>query len=174
MNPAPLSEIKSELKELDKGQLLELCLSLAKYKKDNKEYLGFLLFQSHDKEAFVAQLKALIDEDMNELKKQPNLYYVKKGLRRVLRIINKYCKYVADKALEADIHIYFCSALKNSGIPYHREKRIVNLYQAELKKINTIVKGLHEDVQADYASAIEQIEEEKPQGIFSRIKKKLE
>jgi hypothetical protein len=174
VNVAGLSEIKNELKELDKGQLLELCLSLAKYKKDNKEYLGFLLFQSHDKQVFVSQLKELIDTDVQELKTQPNLYYIKKGLRRILRIINKYCKYVADKAIEADIHIHFCAAIKQSGIPYHREKRIVNLYEAELKKINTLVKGLHEDVRQDYASAIEQIAEERPQGLISRIKKKLQ
>jgi hypothetical protein len=174
VNAANLSEIKTELKELDKEQLLELCLSLAKYKKDNKEYLGFLLFRAHDKRAFMAQLKELIDHDFVELKKQPNLYYVKKGLRRILRIINKYCKYVGDKALEADIHIYFCSAIKQSGIPYHREKRIVNLYQAELKKINAIIKGLHEDLQQDYRSALDEIAEDKPQGLLSRIKKKLE
>lgn len=157
MNSPSLAEIKKELKELDKERLEELCLALIKYKKDNKEYLDYLLFQAHDKNGFVAQVKNLIDENIEDLKKQPNLYYVKKGLRRVLRIINKYCKYVGDKALEADIHIYYCLTLKESGIPYHREKRIVNLYQAELKKINTLVNTLHEDLAHDYRELLEKI-----------------
>jgi len=157
MSPASLGEIKKELQQLDKDRLLELCLALAKYKKDNKEYLGYLLFEAHDKQGFTENVKGIIDENMTELQKQPNLYYVKKGLRRVLRIINKYCKYVADKAQEADIHIYFCTKLKESGIPFHKEKRIVNLYQAELKKINNLVNSLHEDLQEDYRASIERI-----------------
>ena len=37
MKSATISDIKSELKELTTPKLLELCLQLAKYKKDNKE-----------------------------------------------------------------------------------------------------------------------------------------
>ena len=36
MKSNSLSDIKKELKELDKNQLMELCLRLAKYKVDNK------------------------------------------------------------------------------------------------------------------------------------------
>ncbi len=157
MNPAGIAEIKTELKELDKAQLLELLLAMAKYKKDNKEYMGYLLFEAHDKPNLVAEVKKIIDAQMEEHKQQSNLYYVKKGLRKTLRIVNKYCKYAADKALAADLHIYFCSALKNSGIPYYKNKLIVNLYAQEIKKINALVNALHEDVRADYQSAIEEI-----------------
>ncbi|HWY37433.1 MAG TPA: hypothetical protein VNY73_02670 [Bacteroidia bacterium] len=158
MNSAGLAEIKKELLELPKEQLLELCLALAKYKKDNKEYLGYLLFDAHDKQVFVVGIKAIIDEQMQALQKQPNLYYVKKGLRKLLRIVNKYCKYVADKAMAADVHIYFCAKLKDSGIPYHNNKLIVNLYKGELKKINSLVNSLHEDLRQDYREGLEKIE----------------
>ena len=152
-----LADIKKELQELDKDKLLELCLSLAKYKKDNKEYLGYLLFDAHDKPALVAGVKEIIDEQIAELQKQPNLYYIKKGLRKLLRIVNKYCKYAADKSVAADLHIYFCQQLKNSGISYHKDKRLVNLYEGELKKINTLVNSLHEDLQQDYREGLEGI-----------------
>jgi hypothetical protein len=168
---AGLAEIKKELQELSKTELLDLCLALAKYKKDNKEYLGYLLFEAHDKSAFANEIRRIIDHEMGELRKQPNLYFVKKGLRRVLRIVNRYCKYISDKALEADLHIYFCTRLKESGIPFHKEKRIVNLYAAELKKINTLVGSLHEDVRADYRGSIERLEEAQPQGLLKRIRK---
>jgi len=157
MKPAGLAEIKKELQELDKDRLLELCLALAKYKKDNKEYLGYLLFDAHDKPALVAGVKEIIDEQMAELQKQPNLYYIKKGLRKLLRIVNKYCKYAADKALAAELHIYFCQKFKDTGIPYQKDKRLVNLYAGELKKINSLVNSLHEDLQQDFREGMEGI-----------------
>lgn len=157
MKPAGISEIKNELKELDKKELLDLCLALAKYKKENKEYLTYLLFEAHDKEAYAAEVRKIIDDEFTELKKQPNLYYVKKGLRKLLRIINRYTRFLDNAALKADLHIYFLRSLKDSGIPYWKEKRIVNLYEAELKKINTLVKSLHEDLREDYRASVEEL-----------------
>ena len=159
MKAASLQEIKKELQELPPAQLLELCLALAKYKKDNKEYLGYLLFDAHDKQTFTTAVKNIIDEQMETLKMQPNLYYVKKSLRKLLRIVNKYCKYAGEKTLAAELHIYFCAQLKNSGIPYHKNKLIVNLYAGQLKKINSLIKSFHEDLQADYLGDLEKISE---------------
>ena len=61
MKAGSISEIKKELLELDNRALVELCLNLAKYKKDNKEYLAYLLFEAHDKSAFVVVLKEQIE-----------------------------------------------------------------------------------------------------------------
>lgn len=171
MKATGLTDIKSELKELDKKELLELCIALAKYKRDNKEYLGYLLFDAHDKAAFAAEVREIVDDEFAALKKQPNLYYVKKGLRKLLRIINRYAKYLDDKAAAADLHIYFCESLKNSDIPYHREKRIVNLYEAELKKINSLVSSLHEDLRADYRGRIEALLPGRGDGLLDRVRK---
>ena len=41
MKAATLSEIKKELNTLPPEQLVELCLRLSKYKKENKEFEGF-------------------------------------------------------------------------------------------------------------------------------------
>ena len=157
MKVSSISELKKELNELPQKKLVELCLSLAKYKKDNKEFLDYLLFQSHDKPNFVTSIKTEIDEHFEELKHQPNLYYVKKSLRKLLRLITKYCKYIGDKAAAADLHIYFCSKLKKSGIPYRKSQLLVNMYEQQLKKINTLIKGLHEDLQQDYLNELETI-----------------
>lgn len=150
MKASSLQEVKQELQELSPKELLEICISLSKYKKDNKEYLGYLLFQSHDKDGFIMQIKAETDELFEELKSQSNLYYIKKGLRRILRIINKYCKYMGDKAATAEVHLYFCLKIKQAGIPIHKSTRLANLFAAEQKKIKSLVSSLHEDLQADY------------------------
>jgi hypothetical protein len=157
MKVSSLSELKKELHELPQKQLMELCLSLAKYKKDNKEFLDYLLFQSHDKQSFVTAIKTEIGEHFEELKFQTNLYFVKKSLRKLLRILTKYCKYMGDKASATDVHIYFCIKLKASNIPYHKSQLLVNMYEQQLKKINTLILGLHEDLQQDYFNELQQI-----------------
>jgi len=159
MKTASLSELKKELNDLPPKQLAELCVTLAKYKKDNKEFLDYLLFEADNKPNFVLEVKKEIDEHFDELKSQANLYYVKKSLRKLLRIINKYCKYVADKALAAELHIYFCEKLKNSRIPYKKSQLLVNMYEQELKKINTLISALHEDLRQDYMNDLERIME---------------
>lgn len=158
MKAAGLQELKKELQELSPKELVELCLSLAKYKKDNKEYLGYLLFESHDRHAFIKEVKTMMDEHFAELKQQPNLYYVKKGLRKQLRFVGKYSRYMSDKASSAELLIYFCRKLKDSGIPYHKNKLIVNMYAQQLKKINSLVSSLHEDVRQDYQQDMEEIQ----------------
>jgi membrane-anchored protein YejM (alkaline phosphatase superfamily) len=157
MKASSISELKKELNELPAKQLVELCLHLAKYKKDNKEFLDYLLFQAHDKASFVSAVKTEIDEHFTELKTQANLYYVKKSLRKLLRVITKYCKYISDKALAADLHIYFCQKMKASSIPYQKSRLLVNMYEQQLKKINTLINGLHEDLQQDYLNDLEKI-----------------
>ena len=157
MKAASLIELKKELIELPPKQLADLCIALAKYKKDNKEFLGYLLFESHDRPSFVTEIKTEIDTHFSELKGQYNLYYVKKSLRKLLRIITKYCKYLGDKALAAELHIYFCLKLKESGIAFHKSQLLINMYEQQLKKINTLISGLHEDIQSDYASDLEKI-----------------
>lgn len=157
MKAASLSDLKKELQLIPQKELIDLCLNLAKYKKDNKEYLDFLLFETHNKPLYIASVKKEIDEHFEELKHQSNLYYVKKGLRKQLRLITKYSKYVNDKALAAELLIYFCSKLKHSRIPYHKSQLIVNLYAQQLKKINTLISSLHEDLQQDYLNDLEKI-----------------
>lgn len=157
MKTATVSELKKELKELGTSQLVDLCLTLAKYKKDNKELLDYLLFEAHNKPNFILSVKKEIDQHFAELRTQSNLYYVKKSLRKLLRIINKYCKYVADKALAAELHIYFCVKLKESRIPYHKSQLLENLYEQEIKKIGLLIGSLHEDLQQDYRNDLEKI-----------------
>lgn len=159
MKTTSISEIKKELQELELRTLVELCLELAKYKKDNKEFLGYLLFDAHNKTAFMAGVKTHMDTQFSEIDTGNNLYYVKKSLRKILRQIVKYCRYLDDKALSAELHIYFCQKLKRSGIPYQKSQLLVNLYGQELKKINSFISLLHPDLQSDYTRELEQLEE---------------
>jgi hypothetical protein len=100
----------------------------------------------------------MIDAHFRELPADTNLYYVKKSLRKLLRIVAKFSKYLNDKALSAELTIYFCERLKNSGIPFLKSQLLVNLYEQQLKKINALVNSLHEDLRADYFRDIGKIQ----------------
>lgn len=158
MKSASLHELKKELQLLPAAELVDLCVTLAKYKKDNKDFLNYLLFQSHDAGEFVAEIKEEMDEYFQELRSQPNLYYVKKSLRKLLRLLTRYCKYLNNKGLAAELHIYFCMKLKQSTIPFRKSQLLVNMYEQQLKKINTLISALHEDLQNDYLRDLETIQ----------------
>ena len=157
MKSSSLNEVKKELKNLSPDELVEICTALAKYKKDNKEYLDFLLFEAHNKEEYIGRIKEQINEAFVLMKGQGNLYYNKKSLRKVLRFIGKYTKYIGEKTTAIELLIYFCLKLKKSGIPYHESKLIVNMYEQQVKKIKTLINSLHEDLQQDYAEDMDKI-----------------
>ena len=156
MKTATISELKQELQTLAPGRLLELCLRLTKYKKENKELLTYLLFEADDEQGYIVSVKQTIDEGFAELPKV-NLYLTKKSLRKTLRITNKFIKYTASKQVEAELLIYFCQQLKKSGITIHKSNALGNLYHQQLKKILVAIDTLHEDLQHDFAKQLSEI-----------------
>ncbi|MBS1637520.1 MAG: hypothetical protein JST26_16515 [Bacteroidetes bacterium] len=157
MKAASVHDIKKELNELGKAQLVELCVRLAKYKADNKALLHFLLFESHDKQAFIQTIKQEMDASFQELNIRDNLYFAKKGLQKILRMTARYCRYMGDKQAEVELLLYFCNSLKNKGIPLHKNEVIRNMYQRQVEKIRKLVSAMHEDLQADYAAELESL-----------------
>jgi|GEM_PF-291207 len=151
--PASLKDIKSELAMLSPSRLLELCLHLAKYKKENKELLTYLLFESDDEHAFVKKVKEVVDEQFTELNKS-NIYLAKKTLRKALRTTNKYIKYSGKKETEIELLIHFCKKIKAEGLPLHKNKALSNLYQRQILRIQKAMESLHEDLQFDYSVEI--------------------
>jgi hypothetical protein len=149
MKASSLNEIKKELYAQDPEVLQDLCMRLAKYKKENKELLTYLLFEAHNEQAYVDSVKQEIGELFLELP-QGNTYYVKKSLRKILRVANRQIKYSGIKQTELELRIYFCTKIKEARIPLHPGTVLFNLYQGEMKKINTILEKLPEDLQSDY------------------------
>ena len=152
MKISSLSELKKELSYLPEKELIALCIALAKYKKDNKEYLDYLLYSAANKDEFIREVKSEMDLQFGSLDPSLNLYYTKKSLRKILRMVNKFCKYLGDKSHSVELHMYYCLKLKNSGIPYRKSQQLVNLFDRELLKIKALIETLHEDLQGDYSS----------------------
>lgn len=156
MKAAGISEIKQELTNVPQSQLAELCLRLAKFKKENKELLTYLLFEENDLQGYIENVKKQIDEQFTEINTS-HLYFAKKTLRKILRMAGKHIRYTGSRQAEAELLIHFCSKLKDSGIPFENSPVLVNLYQNQIKKINAVVATMHEDLQYDYIKALKNL-----------------
>ena len=154
MKASSLNELKQELQEQSPKRVLEITLRLARFKKENKELLTYLLFEAHDERAYIRSIKEEIDNQLM-LMNSSNLYLIKKSLRKILRSINKYVKYSGIKETEAELRIYYCTQLKKSGLPIMKSQQVINIYQNQIKKINAVIAKLHEDLQYDYLKEIE-------------------
>jgi hypothetical protein len=154
MKAASINEIKCELKTLPAAQLLDICLHLAKYKKDNKELLSYLLFEAHDEPAYVENVKSMIAGQFEDVHKS-NIYFAKKTIRKILRTTGKYIKYSGARQTEVELLLFFCNKLKNSDVPMHTSTALTNLYQRQIQKIEKTLLTMHEDLQHDYREELE-------------------
>ena len=158
MKAASLNEIKQELITLPPKKVLELCLRLARFKKENKELLSYLLFEAHDEQGYVESIKKEINDQFWDLPRT-NMYIIKKGLRRILRSISKYSKHTTAKEAEVEMLIHFCKNLNNSSIRFRANKALSNLYDQQFKKLNSLVEMVHEDLKFDYKKQLEQLQQ---------------
>ncbi|RMA64561.1 hypothetical protein [Ulvibacter antarcticus] len=156
MKAATVSEIKKELKFRSTEQLMELCLRLARFKKENKELLTYLLFESDDEEAFIRSIKSEMDEQFETINTN-SYFYIKKSVRKILRNVKKYIRYSPLKETEVELLLYFCNKLKDLNPSIKRNVTLLNLYNRQLDFISKKITALHEDLQYDYNKELEDL-----------------
>lgn len=149
MKPASVNEIKQKLKETDKKHLIEICQRLARFKRENKELLTFLLFEEDDLPNYIKNVKEEIDEGFSQTNVS-NVYFAKKTIRKVLRIANKHIRYTGSKTAEAEILLHYLTNFKGLNLSWQKSTALVNLYKSQLKKIENAIASMHEDLQYDY------------------------
>ena len=156
MKVASIHELKQELNSIAPATVAALCLRLAKYKKENKELLNYLLFEAHDEQGYIQSVQIEMQTQFSEINTS-HLYFAKKSLRKILRFANKHIKYTGLKQAEATLLIFFCTQLKLSGIPLQKSTALTGLYNQQVKKIKTAVASLHEDLQHDFKKEIAEL-----------------
>ncbi|CAI8161473.1 MAG: Uncharacterised protein [Polaribacter sp. SA4-10] len=157
MKAVTIKKIKDELSDKSASELMDICLHLSKFKKENKELLTYLLFESHDEESYILSVKERIDflfEDINI----KSFFYIRKSARKILTLTKKYIRYSKKKETEAELLIYYCRKLKDFSPSIRQSSRLLNVYQTQLKMIKKAVGTLHEDLQYDYKMEIEDLE----------------
>ncbi len=156
MKAATVSEIKQELQHRPPKELAELCLTLAKFKKENKELLTYLLYEKSNESNYIQSVKNEIDEQFETINKK-NYYLIKKGIRKALRNLKKYIRYSKRKDTQVELLIYFCKKLKNFSPSISRSKVLVNMYKQQISMIQKILPKLEEDLQYDYGIELEDL-----------------
>lgn len=150
---ASLSEIKKELEKRDNSELLADCLRLVKFKKENKELLSFILFESQDLPSFIQKVKDEVDTLFEGIN-MSNAYFIKKTTRKILRNLTKYIRFTQSPEVEAELLIYFCNCFHQYNIPVKKSKQLMNIYTSQLKKIEGAIEKLHPDLQYDLRKTI--------------------
>lgn len=156
MKAATAHEIKKELKEMDRETLIQLCLRLSRFKKENKELLTYLIYESENEASYIDSIKVEVEELMKTARNH-SLYLTKRSLRKIIRYIDRFIRYSGKKETETEVRLHFLQQIKASGIPVYRSRGLVNLYNGQVKKINASIEKLHEDLQYDYRIELDKI-----------------
>ena len=149
MKTATVTEIKKELKHRSPEDLLELCLKLSRFKKENKELLTYLLFEADSEQIYIQNIKELIDNQFENINTK-TFYIIKKSVRKILRETKKYIRYSKNKETEVELLVHFCSSLKDFKPSIKKNNTLTNLYARQLIYITKKISALHEDLQYDY------------------------
>ena len=92
MKSVTAKELSQELTYRTPRELRDLCLRLARFKKENKELLTYLLFESSDELSYVKRVKEELDEEFDRINRA-SYYFIRKSVRKILKNTRKYIRY---------------------------------------------------------------------------------
>ena len=144
-----LQDIKKELQHLSTLQIADLCLRLSRYKKENKELLAYLLFEADNEQAFIEKIKAEVGFMFSQLPSQS--YAAAKYIRKILRLIGKYHKFIGSKQAEINLLLNFCYNYLQYTDRRSSYKPLRLILIRQIQKIQSLVVKLDEDLQLDFA-----------------------
>ena len=156
MKAVTVKKIKDELSYKNSAELIELCLRLSKFKKENKELLTYLLFEANNEELYIESVKVQID-DLFEQINTKSYFYIRKSVRKILTLTKKFIRYSQKKETEVELLIYFCQKLKNFKPSISKSTRLTNTFDRQVVLIKKTVATLHEDLQYDFQQEIDEL-----------------
>ena len=156
MKTATVKELKEELIDRSHDDLVELCLRLSKFKKENKELLTYLLYEANDEHGYIESVKQEVEEQFETINTK-SVYYVKKSVRKILRNIKKYIRYSKEKETEVELLLHFCHQLREVSPGIRVNVTLNNIYNRQLDTLKKSIASLHEDLQYDYNRELEEL-----------------
>lgn len=155
MKIASVSDVKKELKHLEKEELTELLINLMKFSKDNKELLNYLLFEESFEENYIDKIKDEVGGLFDQMDTR-SWKTVKKPLQRAIKLLKKYIKYSKKPQTEIELLLYFCMRMKKLKLSMNRNPVVLNIYLRQLTAIDKAMLLLHEDLRIDYQEEVEE------------------
>ena len=156
MKAVSIKIIKDELQHKNSKELMELCLKLARFKKENKELLTYLLFEAHDEAQYITIVKEEMDVLFDEINTK-SYFFIRKSVRKILTNTKKYIRYSKNKETEVALLLYFCKKLNTFKPSIHKSPRIQNVLITQVKLVEKNIAKLHEDLQFDYNLELEEL-----------------
>lgn len=156
MKAATVKELKQELITRNPKDLVDICLRLSKFKKENKELLTYLLYESSNEKAYIESVKREISNEFEQINTD-SYFYIKKSVRKIQRITKKYIRYSGNKETEVELLIFFCKELKEILPLSERLFPLKKLYYRQIESIKRSLSTLHEDLQYDYNIEIQEL-----------------
>lgn len=154
MKTTSIVQIKKELQHLNNDELIDLCLRLTRFKKENKSLLTYLLFEAHNEEQYIASVKESLNQEFQSINTD-SYFYIKKSVRKILRQLKTYARYSLKKETEVELLLYFCAELNEISPNIHQNITLSNLYERQIIALEKKITTLHEDLQFDFRSQIE-------------------
>lgn len=158
MDTATVKQLKTELESLDRSELIPIILRLSKFKKENKELLTYLLFESDDEQNYISEVKHEVDLEFSKINTS-SYFYIKKSVRRILKSIKTYIRYSNVKETEVELILYFCKKLRSLSPSMTKNQQLLNIFLREIKAAERKTTTLHEDLQHDYQLLIENLKQ---------------
>jgi len=157
MKAASVKEIKSALENLPPKELLDICVRLIKFKKENKELATYILFDETDEPGYVNNVKASLDLLFDDVNKT-NVYFAKKTLRKIVRIANKFIRYSNDAGTEVEVLLFVAERMRKLNLEMSKSTALENIYLGLIKKISKAIMLMHEDLQYDYLRQLDKFQ----------------
>lgn len=156
MKTVTVRELSQELTYRTPKELRDLCLRLSRFKKENKELLTYLLFESSDELAYIKGIKKEMDEEFEQINRT-TWYYIRKSVRKILKNTRKYIRYSQKKQTEVELLLYFCTKLKTLSPSIKRNTALTNLYNRQIDTVIKKISDLHEDLQYDFGLELSEL-----------------
>ncbi len=157
MKNESITSIKRELKHKSREELIQLCVRLGNFKKENKALLTYLLFESDNEESYILSVKTSVD-DLFENMNTDSYFYMKKTIYKILRQVRTYSRYSLKKETEVELLIYCCEKMNDLEPSIFKNTTLTNIYIRQKKTIEKKIISLHEDLQHDYRLRLVEIQ----------------
>lgn len=158
MKAASIKELKTALKDCSHAQLLEITLKLARFKKENKELLTYLLFDAGDEERYIRQTQEEMSAQFDQITSR-SFFHIKKSIRKILRTTKTAIRYSKKKETEVELLLYFVKEIQAFQPSIKRSNVMMSLRQRQIDRVEKLVATLHEDLQYDYQLELDQLED---------------
>ena len=157
MKAKSLRELREELVYAEKQDLVDFCLQLARFKLENKELLTYELFYKNNKDLYLSEIEAHIDNEFDNLN-DASYFYLKKGVQKINRHVKKYIRIAKNPEIEVHLLLYFLKKFTTYEPDLLKDRILNNMYHREYKLVKNRIEKLHPDLQFDYKMALEILE----------------